>query len=135
LAEGKMKKIGIGKKIVQRLGAAVIELALTLPLLLLLIMGGLSFALQFHVRHCMVGASRAAARELAVRGGEQEAAEAVARNHLNGINANFTFSVEDDGTDVTVRVTVPRSEVSLNIFPAVLSTDGVIAAQTTMHKE
>lgn len=123
------------KKQSRRRGTATVELALVLGLLLLVILGGLSFALQFHVRHCMVGASRAAARELAVRGGSQQAAETAARNHLNGINANFTIGYQDNGTDTTVTVTVPRSEVSLNIFPAVFSTDGVLTAKTTMRIE
>ncbi len=131
--------MGTEKKIAQRRGTAAVELALTLPFLLFLIIGGLSFALQFHVRHCMVGASRAAARELAVRNGTQAQATAAAVNQLNGINATFTitFPTPTDPKDVIVQISVPRNQVSLgfSLGSWILSRDGNIVVQTTFRKE
>ncbi len=121
---------------VRRHGVAIVEMAIVLPLLLLLLLGGLDFGLQYHVRHCMVNAAREAARVLAVRGGTQAEATTAATNELASINATFaiSFPVPSDSSlpEVTVRISVPRAEVSLGMFGA---PGGTIEIQTTMRKE
>lgn len=122
-----------------RRGTGTVEMAIVLPLLLMLVLGGLDYALQLHVLHCMSNASREAARVLAVREGTIEAARSAALGQLSTIGAHFsiTATLPDEGeTDVIVRVSVPRNEVSLGIVEAFgLSRRDTIVTQTTMRKE
>jgi len=115
-----------------------VESALLLPILLLAIMGGFEYALQFHVLHRMTDAARDAARCLAVKEGTASQATTLATNELADLHATFTVTtvVPPQGAaspDVVVTITVPRSAISLGVFG--LSTDGVIKASTTMRKE
>jgi hypothetical protein len=118
-----------------RRGAAIVEAALVLGILVLLVIGGMDFALQLHVRHLMTGASREAARYLAVRDGTQAQATIAAMNQLNGINATFTvtFPTPAGNHDVMVQISVPRNQVSLGLFPG--SSGATITTKTTMRKE
>lgn len=118
-----------------RRGVALVEMVIVLPLLLLLLLGGLDLALQYHVRYCMVNACREAARTLAVRDGTQQEAENAAQGLLSGLRADFTVSfpgAESSGADVTVRISVPRDEIALGILG---SAEGTIEIETTMRKE
>jgi len=120
----------------KRHGTAMVEMAIALPLLLLLIVGALEFALQFHVRHCMVNAAREAARTLAVRGATVAQATQAANSQLERINAHFTVTsaLPPPGqTDVSVQITVPRREVSLGMFAG--DPGDVLLVRTTMRKE
>jgi len=122
-----------------RHGTATVEVAIVLPLLLLLTLGGLDYALQFHVLHCMTNASREAARVLAVREGTIDAARSAALRQLSGIDAHFSVTATlpgEDETDVTVRISVPRDEVSLGVVGAFgLSRRDTIVTQTKMRRE
>ena len=75
MGTGEMKQAGIQCR--QR-GVAVVEMAVVLPVLALLLLGGIDIALQFYVRHSMVNAAREAARTLAVREGTPDQAKTVA---------------------------------------------------------
>ena len=114
-------------------GLATVETAIVLGLLLLLVIGGLEFALQFHVRHTMANAAREGARHLAVSDGTPTEARTIALDLLDGINANFTVATDVEGTDVTVRVSVPVSQVSLGLIPH--DEGDTIETFTTMRKE
>jgi hypothetical protein len=120
----------------RRRGVAIIEMAIVLPLLLLLLLGGLDFGLQYHVRHCMVNAGREAARVLAVRNGTEAEATTAAMNELAGIGATFTITFPapspPGSPDVIVRISVPQADVSLGMFG---SPGGTIEIQSTMRKE
>lgn len=131
MGTGEMKQAGIQCR--QR-GVAVVEMAVVLPVLALLLLGGIDIALQFYVRHSMVNAAREAARTLAVREGTPDQAKTVAAAELNGIHATFTVTPTLDGANdmVSVRISVPVSQVSLGI---VGSSDPNMTVQTTMRKE
>jgi Flp pilus assembly protein TadG len=111
---------------------AVVEMAIVLPVLVLLMMGGVDLALRFYVRQSMVNAAREAARAMAVQQGTADQARTVARNALNGIHATFTVTPTSSEEDVTVRISVPVAQVSLGI---VASSDPNMVVQTVMRKE
>jgi Flp pilus assembly protein TadG len=111
---------------------AVVELAIVLPVLVLLMMGGVDLALRFYVRQSMVNAAREAARAMAVQQGTVAQAKTVAANALNGIHATFTVTPTSNEEDVTVRISVPVTQVSLGI---VGSSDPNMVVQTVMRKE
>jgi hypothetical protein len=124
---------------IERRGTAVVETAIVLPLLLILILGGVDFALQLHVVHTMTNAAREAARKLAVRGGTTAQATTTALDQLSGIHATFAVTYPPpttDPCDVVVRISVPRDEISLGIYGLLgLSRGGTIQVQAIMRKE
>lgn len=113
-------------------GLATVELAIVLPVLLLLILGGIEYGLQIQTDHVMTEAAREAARQMAVRGGTAADAKALALDRLSGIHANFTVTVTGPNAsrDVTVHISVPRTDVSMGWL-----TGGTIETQITMRKE
>ncbi len=128
----------------KRSGVAIVELAIVLLLLSLMTFGMIEFAMTFHVLHCMTNAAREAARELAVRGSTVEQARAVALDRLSHINANFTVTaIQPPNTgpgshDVTVRISVPRSDISIVALEAFSDKIGSLATlqtEVTMRKE
>lgn len=103
-----------------RHGLATVEAALVLPLVFLLVLGMIDFGMMFHTLHTMTNAARDGARQLAVRDGTPAQAAALARNRLAGIHAAFTVTatepaVDDPSRDVTVRISVPRSDISWGV--------------------
>lgn len=120
-------------------GVAVVEMALVMPLLLLLVFGLIEYALAFHALHNMTNAAREGARQMAVRGGTSSQAQAAALAELSNINATFTVttsqapSADGTGTDVTVHVSVPWSQVSLTI-PGI-ATAQTLNSEVTMRQE
>lgn len=119
-------------------GTALVETAVVLPVLLLLILGGLDFALQLHVLHTMTTAARDAARMRAVRGATEEQATAQAQAQLDSIHATFdiTYPAADDPCDIKVRVSVAREAVSLGLYRLLgLSAGGTLRAEAVMRKE
>ena len=122
-----------------RRGTAVVETAIVLPLLLILILGGVDFAFQLHVVHTMTNAAREAARKLAVRGGTEAQARTTALDQLSGIHATFTVTFPpppSDPCDTVVRISVPQDEISLGIYGLLgLTPGGTIQVQAIMRKE
>lgn len=118
-------------------GSVLIELALILPLLVVLVFGAIDYAYQFHVLHRMTNAARDAARSLAVQGATVSAATDAALNELSDINAQFsvTATLPPTGSttnhDVIVNISVPQSSISLGIF----TSSGRMEAKATMRKE
>ena len=123
------------KNAAKRRGAATVETAIVIGMLLLLIIGGMDFAFQFYVRYLMTTAGRDAARCLSVRGGTQDQATTAAKNDLQSINAAFTvtFPPPANPQDITVQISVPRAQVSLGLFPG--PTGAKLITNITMRKE
>ena len=119
-------------------GMAALELALSLPFLLLLVLGASEYALQFHVRHRMTYAAREAARCLAVRDGTIAQATAVALSELSPVDGNFVVTASlpaanDPNQGVSVRISIPRKDFSFGLLG--LSSDGSLQVQVIMRKE
>jgi Flp pilus assembly protein TadG len=131
MGSGSMKQAG---NHIRWRGVAVVEMAIVLPILVLLLLGAIDLAMRFYVRHSMVNAAREAARTMAVREGTADQAKAVAAAELDGIHATFTVTPTfDGGTDlVSVRISAPMSQVSLGI---IASSDANMVVQTVMRKE
>ncbi len=107
----------------KRSGLAMVEMALVLPVLLLLAIGVMDYGMQFYVLHLMSDAARDAAREAAVRSGTVAQAQAVAASDLSGMPGHFTITVVQpvvgaSNQDVTVTISVPVSDVALGFFAA-----------------
>jgi Flp pilus assembly protein TadG len=118
----------------RRSGVSTIEMALVLPMLLMLVLGGLDYGLQFYAWDVMGDAARDAAREAAVRDGTAAQAQAVAVQRLSGLHGAFAITVTmptGTSTDVTVHISVPVSDVSLGYFHS----GRTIETSVTMRKE
>lgn len=127
-------------------GAAAVELAISLPLVLLLLLGGIEYALQFSVLNEMTNAARNAAREMVIRGGTQAAACAAAQKELSYDSSKFTITfpppAADSPQDVIVHISTLRSNFSLGIGglldffnSAHADAAQTIDAEATMRKE
>ena len=123
-----------------RRGMSTVELAVILPVLILMLFGIIEFGTVFFVHHKMVLAARDAARHVAVRGHTPAEAEAMALGRLETIGATFDVTVSEipalpaGETDVNVTIEVPQNQVAFGIASGVLG-DGVIRSQVTMRKE
>jgi Flp pilus assembly protein TadG len=97
-------------------GAASVEFALILPVLLLVLFGIVQFGLLFSVQNQMVNAAREAARAMAVEGATETEGENLAMAHLSAYgDMNFTVDAVDadpanGNPDVSVTVQVPATD-------------------------
>lgn len=130
-----------GKDRRRRRGGALIELALLLPMLIILLFGTIEFASIFYIRHNMVKAARAGARTLAVQDGTEAQARAAVANNLDDLpNVDFTISVrvppegDPSDRDVTVEIEAPLAGAALG-DPLRVFGDSTISASVTMRKE
>ncbi len=120
-------------------GAAVVEMAIVLPLLLSLLFGIIEFGWLFTVRHTMVNAAREGARLGVLQGVESSDVVSRVNQYLEPMglsgkaSVSFTDATDDDPT-VTVDVTVPRDDVSLfgSFFGFV---GGTVEGSASMRKE
>jgi Flp pilus assembly protein TadG len=112
-------------------GAAIVEFAIVLPLLLLLVFGIIEFGRGYNVKVQLTGAVREGAREVALGGSRAEARQAV-RDAAPGLNPalddgdiNITLC-PPNGADgnATVRISydlqsltplVPAGEIQINV--------------------
>lgn len=121
--------------------AAILELAISMVLLLILIFGAAEFALVFYARHVMTDAARNAARHLAVRGGTVDDARTTALNEVSRIykDANFTVVATDAAADedVVVNISVPWEDFSMGLGDSILQLDrrGSMDVEVRMRKE
>jgi len=99
-------------------GQALAEVAIALPLLLLMLIGIWEFARAYQIQQVVVNAAREGAREVVLPpdaggGGTQDSARAVVNNYLTGghiSGATVTITgTESTGQPMTVRVSVPYS--------------------------
>ena len=105
-------------------GAAMVEFALVLPLLMLLVVGAIRFGLAFNAKIEMSGAARDAARYLVVNPGDTSGATTKAQNSSPGLNLTTAeIAITQLGTCTTTtsngswRVTISRSySLSVPLF-------------------
>jgi Flp pilus assembly protein TadG len=103
-------------------GAALVEFAFVLPVVLLLIVGAIDIGRALAVQQALTEAARAAARLSAVRGSVTEAevqavlAKSMGDSRMTGYTAVFEPPLADaveQHQPVTVTVAIPFSDVSL----------------------
>lgn len=122
-----------------RRGAAVVEAALTLPILFLVMFAGWEFARMNVIRNSMDNAAYEAARESMLPGTSVAAIKARGQAVLDAVGVNgavidVTPGVIDINTpEVTVDVTVPVSGNSLGV--AKFMTSGNLEVSCTLSRE
>ena len=123
----------------RRLGAAVVEFALTLPLLIVLVVGLIEFARLSTLRHAADNAAYEAARHVIVPGatvGEatRQAEDLLARAGVRHGAISVNPAVIDEATShVTVQVAVPLAGNSW--LPPYLTKQRSVVRQTTLRTE
>jgi Flp pilus assembly protein TadG len=123
-----------------RRGVSTVELALVMPVLVLMLFGIIEFGTMFFVHHKMVLAARDAARFVAVRGHTPAQAEALALSQLADIGATFDVTVSEiptlpaGETDVSVAIEVPQDQIAFGIASSLLG-NGMLRSEVTMRKE
>ena len=120
-------------------GAAVVELAVVLPLLLTLVFGIIEFGWIFMVRETLVNASREGCRVAVLQGStEQDVRDQVSASmagaSLTSYSVEITSSTPTNPSE-TVKVLIPYADVSLLGGYFFGSTDFNLAATTVMRKE
>ena len=121
-------------------GAAVVELAVVLPLLLTLVFGIIEFGWLFMVRETLTNASREGCRVAVLQGSTQQnvrdqVAASMAGAGLTNYTVEITDSTPGNPTEKVV-VKIPYAQVSLlkgYFFGG--STNFNLAATTVMRKE
>ena len=103
-----------------RRGAAAVELALVMPILLTVVFGVIQYGMVIHTRHVMVYAAREAARSYAVGESDADEAETLALNRLSDTPFSYTVAVTEPGSgesDVTVSISLPMAEAAIDLPP------------------
>ena len=121
-------------------GAAVVELAVVLPLLLTIVFGIIEFGWVFMVRDTLVNASREGCRVAVLQGSTQQDIQDRVATSMSGAGLS-TFTVQITSSTATnpnetVKVLIPYGDVSLlggYFFGG--STDFNLTATTIMRKE
>ncbi|MBW2570027.1 MAG: pilus assembly protein [Deltaproteobacteria bacterium] len=124
-------------------GVAAVELAICLPILILLVCGSIEFGLLFYNQQVITNASREGVRAGIVAGTVNADIEQIVKNYCGGklINLNganelqadaVTVSAPDAQNDLTVRVIYNYNF----LFGGILNfTDKILSAQTIMRME
>ena len=118
-------------------GIAMIELALTLPLLLTVLSGIVQFGGMFFIHNRMINVARDVARRLAVGEINQSQAISMVSSNLASWPATFTTTVTmpaGTSNDVTVLISVPKTQVSLMDIFGMFKT-GTLQAKVVMRQE
>ena len=116
-------------------GAVAIEFAILLPVLIAVLFGIIQYGLVLNTRQLMVYAAREAARSYAVGESTEAEAEALVVTLINNNNLNPVVELSDDGTDVTIDVSVPMSEAAIVNALASTLMEGNIEVSITMRLE
>lgn len=124
-----------------RRGIALVELAISLLLLLVILFGIIELGSVFYVRHNMVQAAREAARTLAVQDGTAAQANAVAQDRLSPLPNSGSFQISitqpsganPNDRDVSVEISVPMKDAGVIDPFGILS--GTLKSKVTMRKE
>ncbi len=96
-------------------GQALAELAIALPVLLLMLVGIFEFARAYQIQQVVVNAAREGARQAVLQGVDADSAEVIVNSYLTSgaINTGTATVVVTDtnntGDPTTVRVSVPYS--------------------------
>ncbi|RDD63430.1 TadE/TadG family type IV pilus assembly protein [Ferruginivarius sediminum] len=126
---------GIGER-----GAAAVEFAMILPVLLLVLFGIVQFGILFSVQNQMINAAREAARAMAVEGATETEGVNLANAHLSAYgDMGFTVTAVDadpsnGNPNVSVTIQVPAKEAVL-VDVLGLFTDENITQQIVMRQE
>jgi Flp pilus assembly protein TadG len=108
-----------------RRGAAVVEMAVVTPLLLMMMFGIMEFGWEFMMKETLTNATREAARVMVLKGATTDDAKArfasaisgtglsVGSNELTITSSPLTIAGSSSDTLWTVTASVPRSKVSL----------------------
>jgi len=117
----------------QRSGAAAVEAALSVPLLIILVMGSIEAANAVFARQVVATAAYDAARIVTKSGGTETEANARCQQMLNsqGIT-NYTITYNPTvtpttapGTNIRVTVIVPASHVSMGLLPPLFNNNNL----------
>jgi Flp pilus assembly protein TadG len=104
------------RKADRRHGAALVEMALMLPVFALLALSVIEVGWLIFVRHTMDLATREAVRAMAVREYTPEEAATYARNYLQAATS-YTYQIStrssESDTSVSMEIRVPVSEASI----------------------
>jgi Flp pilus assembly protein TadG len=95
-------------------GQALAEVAIALPLLLLMLIGIWEFARAYQIQQVVVNAAREGARTVVLPGADPDSATVIVNNfldggHVSGATVTVTGSDGDTGAPMTVSVSVPYS--------------------------
>jgi len=116
-------------------GESMVEFALVLPVLLLVLVGVVQFALVHHAQNLVTTAAQEGARLAAAEGGDavdgEQRTRDVLGSGLGSTGESFEVATSDDGETVTVRAS---GEYPL-IFPWLGSRDIKLDAVASVRKE
>ena len=116
-------------------GESMVEFALVLPVLLLVLVGVVQFALVHHAQNVVTTAAQEGARLAAAEGGDafdgEQRARDVLGSSLGSTGESFEVAATDDGESVTVRA----SGGYPLIFPWLGSRDIELDATASVRKE
>lgn len=95
-------------------GQALAEIAIALPLLLLMLIGIWEFARAYQIQQVVVNAAREGARTVVLPGADADSATVIVNNflaggHISGATVNITGNDGVTGDPMTVTVSVPYS--------------------------
>jgi Flp pilus assembly protein TadG len=125
------------KKARRQKGIAMIELALTLPLLLTVLSGIVQFGGLFFVHNKMINVARDVTRRLAVGEVTQSQAQTMVQQGLSAWTQTFTVIVTmptSTNKDVAIEIQVPKASVSLMDIFGMFKT-GNLTAKVVMRQE
>lgn len=129
-----------------RRGAAAIEMAITLPIFILIVLGIVEFGRALMVNQILVNAAREGARHAVVPGASDSQVNGIVDNYMsaagisgyskaikiNGSEASLSTASPDD--TISVSVSVAHSQVSWGIISAI-SSGRQFGAEVQMRKE
>ena len=127
-------------------GVAAVELAICLPILILLVCGSIEFGLLFYNQQVITNASREGVRAGIVEGTVNADIEQIVKNYctgklinLNGANELLTDAVTVSGSNTAGGIAILTVRVIYNynfLFGGILGfTDKALSAQTIMRME
>jgi Flp pilus assembly protein TadG len=111
-------------------GNALIETAIALPVLILIMSGVVDFGYMFAVSNNMQTVSSETARLLAIKRITPAEAPAYAQSRLMKVTGTYQVNANVTSTDVTVAITLPRSNAVLINVTGLLSSGDLSAAST-----
>lgn len=116
-------------------GAAAVEMALVMPVLMLLLLGIIQFGALFYLHNNMVAVANDVARRFAIGVVTASEAESLATSRLASWSATFTVDAsEPTADDAQVTISVPMSDAMFFDMGGI-GANRVITAQVRMLKE
>lgn len=119
-------------------GSAAVEMALVLPILLLILMGIIQFGMVFFVHNSMQHLAQEASRLVAVGSTPMAEAESWIQDRLVPLNAPYLISVESvgagDGDDIVITISVPLAAAAI-LDPFKILSDSLIQARAVFREQ